>query len=199
MNAIKKNIEDLINLHMTPFFASLDYRKTGRTFSFQWGNNCRLVDFQLWKYNDQNSGKFTINLGIYLEKAQTSTNFIAKTFPPKEYECQIRERLGALIGAPHGDLWWGVVPSSDIPELSRTIIGHLRQSVIPWLTVMSIPEEAAAYYLRMDKKGMAALFYWAAGDVKRASELIKELLRTSNNANMNKFWSDWAARNKVTA
>ncbi len=197
MNIIQQKIEGLVKIHLTPFFKSLGYKKGGRTFSFQWENNYRIVNIQSWKYNDQNSGKFTINLGIYLAKAQESTNFVAKAFPPKEYECQIRKRIGALIGAPHGDIWWNVLPTSDISELAKTIISHLNESAAPWLETMSIPEEAAEYYLRGDMKGMAALFYWVAGDLKRASELIDELLRTSDNEKLKKYWSEWAIRNRV--
>lgn len=197
MNIIQKNIENVVKIHLSPFFKSLGYRNSGRTFSFQWEDNYRIVNIQSWKYNDQNSGKFTINLGVYLAKVQNSTNLIAKTFPPREYECQIRERIGALIGAPHGDIWWDVMPSSDVSELSKTIIGHLRENAIPWLNTMSIPEEAAAYYLGMNMKGMAALLYWAAGNSKKASELIEELLKTSDNEKLKQYWSEWARKNRV--
>jgi len=197
MNVIRQKIEDLVKLHFAPFFKSLGYRKNGRTFSFQFEDNYRIVNIQSWKYNDQNSGKFTINLSVYLAGAQASTNFIAKTLPPKEYECQIRQRIGVLIGASHGDIWWEVFPNSDVSELAETIIGHLNERAIPWLETMSIPEEAAEYYLRMNMKGMAALFFWVAGNSKKSSELVYDLLRTSQNERLKNYWREWAMRNKV--
>ena len=197
MNIIQKKTEELVRMNLAPFFKSLGYRKSGRTFSFQFEDNYRIVNIQSWKYNDQNSGRFTINLSVYLAKAQASTNFIAKTLPPKEYECQIRERIGVLIGAPQDDIWWEVLPDSNIAELAGTIIGHLKKSAIPWLETMSIPENAAEYYLRMNMKGMAALFYWVAGYSKKSSELLCDLLKTSHNERLKNYWREWAIRNKV--
>lgn len=197
LNVIQQNIEDLVKIHLAPFFKKLGYRKSGRTFSFQWDNNYKIVNVQSWKYNYASSGKFTVNLSVYLSKAQESTNFIAKTFPPKEYECQIRERIGILIDRSQGDFWWEVFPSTDVSELAKTIISHFENSAIPWLDEMSAPERAAEYYLATNQKGMAALFYFVAGNIVDSSKLVHEILRSNHNDRFKNYWREWAERNEV--
>ena len=69
------------------------------------------------------SGKFTVNLGVYVpEVARHHVGVEAKSFV-QEYDCCVRSRIGAL--GPEGlDLWWNLDAETSLSaEIERRLEG----------------------------------------------------------------------------
>jgi len=77
-------------------------------------------------------GRFTVNLGVALREAWEQLEGRGHTFPAfnHDYDCQIRLRLGEILGADE-DLWWPLdVPT---PDLVNSVGAALTGPGLSWL------------------------------------------------------------------
>lgn len=78
-------------------------------------------------------GLFTVNLGVAVREAWEQSQGPDLTFPAfiHDYDCQIRERLGGVLGADR-DLWWSL--DEPISTLGEAIGEALVGPGLDWLT-----------------------------------------------------------------
>jgi hypothetical protein len=98
-----------------------------------------IVDIQLWKYNDANRARFTIELGlcvpVALEMAaalQSFAYFRSSVASPGITECAERERIGILIPEPK-DRWWTISSGTDPTAVASEVVTNLEKFGMPWL------------------------------------------------------------------
>lgn len=131
LNAIQRQVYS--------FVMPLGFRKAGRYFSRPTsGGLTHVIGFQMGQYpigdyvipslRESFYGKFTVNLGVYLPCIPL---FEHGKNPPKnikEYDCQIRERLGSLAFAE--DKWWDLPGDETLPT---ALVSLLDQYGLPFL------------------------------------------------------------------
>ena len=77
-------------------------------------------------------GMFTVNFGIAIREAWDLSRRGGQRFPDfvNDYDCEIRERLGQIIGK-QGDTWWPL--SEDAHALAREVGTAIFDHGIEWL------------------------------------------------------------------
>jgi hypothetical protein len=123
----------------------------------------RVLSVQRSQWGARDGTSFTLNLGIGSNARLRRLS--PRSRPPREYECQLDERLPALLG---GELpttgrapvrgWWEVEPGQDPAALAASVLPLVERFGLPWLD---------AY--RTDLDLMEALI--ASGTALRAVEI----------------------------
>lgn len=145
---------DRIERPISKYLKAKGFEKKGRNYnrpaeeglvqviSFQSGT------FPIGKYEipglrESKYGQFTINLGIAVPEIRkvAHPNFAVPTFW-KEYECQIRDRLGRLLYKK--DHWWTI--TDDMEGISEEIIEGLESKGLPWLDQYNTREKICLTY-----------------------------------------------------
>lgn len=133
-----KLIDQIVGAYLKPSLQSTGFRKRGATFWRDHGRMIDVVNLQKSRWNDSRSASFTVNLGIYWKHIHELLGESVKTFPPKEFQCTVRERLGRLFNLspefPNGrDSWWEVTEASDLATIGADVVNRIHEFGIPWL------------------------------------------------------------------
>jgi hypothetical protein len=134
-----KLLQKAIKGALDPAIARMGFEGKKRTYRRTRNGLLDIVDVQLWKYNDANRARFTIELGICVPVAlemaaalQSFAYFRSSVVNPGITECAERERIGILMPEPR-DRWW-TVSSGTIPsDVANEAIINLEKFGIPWL------------------------------------------------------------------
>ncbi len=106
---------DIIQKGIDVFLKPLGFKKKGRTYNREIEKGIfQVIDLQSARHNFEERdpmsfkdivlGKFTVNLGVCIQSVCDLNQTGEKKSFYKEYECQIRYRLGVLIKGQ--DFWW---------------------------------------------------------------------------------------------
>lgn len=165
----------------------LGFKKTGRTFNRRLDDGIiQVINFQSGQYpvaehyeipglRENLYGRFVVNLGVCIErlyKFQFPTKN-KKYF--KEYECQIRERLGLLLTGQ--DYWWTI--TDDNRGITKEIIEGLETKGLEWFSEIDTKDKIISNYGKLPydapprTKLDIALIVWF-DDKEKGSELFKE-------------------------
>jgi hypothetical protein len=138
-----KIINEVLGSHIAPYLKALGFKKKAANFWRENDDWVDLVNLQKSQWNNANEAQFTLNLGIYWRDVQTEIKREAKSMPPKELECTVFERLGALfIG---NDFWWSVHPGINADDLGKEVVEKLDKFGLPWLDKGHDPETTCRY------------------------------------------------------
>ena len=148
------------------YLKGLGFGKTGTTWirSLEWP---QVINIQLSGFNTAEEAKFTINVGISIPAFRAAWGSPAATGTLKEYDCELRSRIGSLLPNKN-DKWWTVSSVSDPEELLREVLGDISAYALPWLSKLSTFEEVAAEFVRSKMYAKAALASHLAGDLSAA-------------------------------
>ena len=134
MSKIKETIDSIVKASVAPTLRAAGFKGSGRNFHAKGdGGLYRIVNVQASQSNIGDTGKFTINLGIfYPEFARLVGKRIGGEIPA-EPECTIRRRIGEIM--PGGqDLWWNIGPEISVEATQRDVRLALTDFGIPWLS-----------------------------------------------------------------
>jgi hypothetical protein len=125
---IKKTVDGL-----SPVLRQDGFVRHSLNFSRTAGEALQVINIQLNRYNSNESGSFTMNIGVYFERI---AKLLPGTFPmpanPKEPNCIVRTRVGTLM--PNAtDFWWTVTPQTDVTALAKEVGTAYSKYAIPWL------------------------------------------------------------------
>lgn len=111
---------------------ALGFGKTDTTWvrPLEWP---QVLNIQLSGFNTSEEAKFTINLGISIPALRAAWGTPARTGALKEYDCELRSRIGSLL-PNRNDKWWNVSSDSDPEILLREVFGDLSEYALPWLS-----------------------------------------------------------------
>jgi hypothetical protein len=143
VSEIAKAIDQCIHLGLAPSLKQDGFKKTGRTFMRQIELCTQLVNVQASQSNIGNTGKFTLNLGIYFPTVEKLVKGTELGQPPKEYDCTLRQRIGQLMPEHGGDKWWSIDNHSDLKTISGEISAAWVSFGRPWIERYSQLGEAA--------------------------------------------------------
>jgi hypothetical protein len=138
-----KIINDVLGNHVAPYLKALGFKKKAANFWRETDDFIDLVNVQKSQWNSADEAQFTLNLGIYWRDVQTEIQREAKSMPPKELECTVFERLGALFAG--NDFWWSVHSRTNADELGKEVVEKLENFGLPWLDNGHNPETTCRY------------------------------------------------------
>jgi len=157
MSEVAKLIDAVIRISLASALKPLGYRKSGRTFYKTGEQLTAVVNVQASKSNMGDNGTFAVNLGVYHPAVATITDALPFTGKfPKEYDCTVRKRLGALM-CDGRDYWWPVAADTDISHVGQSVVNAWEDHGEPWIEKVSTLD--GAYAELVDQKA----FFVAAG------------------------------------
>lgn len=170
MSVVAKQIDEVVKLGLAPLLKSRGFAKSGRDFHRLAGENWQIVNVQASQGNFGDSGKFTINLGVYLPVVSLLAGEPLRSSKPKEYQCTVCERIGGLM--PGGtDHWWAISPSVSLNRIAEEVVSAVERFGLEWLDAHSQVARVAET-LRPQPSVMSAAAALAAGDAMEAKRRI---------------------------
>lgn len=132
---LQKALKDTLG----PAIEGIGFAGNKRTYRRLRNGMLDIVDLQLWKNNDANRARFTINLGICvpaaLERVAALESFAylrTSLASPGITECAVWERIGMLMPDPN-DKWWTVSSGADPSAVATEALTRLVEFGMPWL------------------------------------------------------------------
>lgn len=155
------------------------YQKSGLTWlcGAPW---TRVINLQVGKWNTPDEGTFTINLGLFIPELHAATESTPVTGSIKEYDCDVRLRIGELM--PVGmDYWWKVTSATDSALIASEVCQALLRHGMPWLDQTGKSLSDVAHDLkRQASHSKAAVAFALAGDLPSASNAMSVALGNCN-------------------
>ncbi len=114
-----------------PFFKELEFKKNGNVFNKKTDELTQVVNIQKSRWNHQDNVSFTFNIGFFVAKIYTENgnNEVPKFI--REYDCQIRIRLGQVVKG--NDYWYELNNNIKKESLQMEIHSHLNNYLKPFL------------------------------------------------------------------
>ena len=176
MSHIRDAIENVIRGDLALRLKEAGYKKAARTFFAERADHTRVVNVQSDKWNQGSHGGFTINLGVYLPQVALITEALPLSgLYPKEYECSVQVRLGALMHEGQ-DVWWKIEAGTDVPKLAAEVGKAWAAFGQPWLERVSTLEGAHAELLSQYAYYHAAATALLLGRRDEARALVERAL-----------------------
>lgn len=168
----------------------LGFKKNGRTFNRQLDEGIiQVINFQSGQYligrgyeisglRENLYGKFVVNLGVCIESLYKFQSPTGNKMYYKEYDCQIRSRLGTLLTGQ--DHWWTI--TDDNTKITHEIIEGIETKAFEWFSGIDTKEKIISnngqlpYDATPRAKLDIALIVWFDDKVK-GSELVKDYYR----------------------
>ena len=165
----------------------IGFKKNGRTFNKRLHDGIiQVINFQSGQYpigqgyeipglRENLYGKFVVNLGVCIESLYKFQSPTENKKYYKEYDCQIRDRLGTLLTGQ--DYWWTI--TDDNKKITQEIIIELQTKGLEWFSGIDTKKKIIANYgkLPYDASPSAkldiALIVWL-DDKEIGSQLFKE-------------------------
>ncbi len=155
------------------------YKKSGLTWlcDAPW---TRIINLQVGKWNTPAEGTFTINLGLFIPELHAATESTPVTGSIKEYDCDVRRRIGELMPAGM-DYWWKVTSTTDSAAMAKEVCQALLQHGMPWLDQTGKSLSDVAHELqRQASHSKAAVAFALAGDLPSATDAMSIALANCN-------------------
>jgi hypothetical protein len=139
----------------------------------------RVVSLQNSKWNSATEAQFTINLGVHIPHLHELSGGLPVKGTLKEYNCDVRIRIGELFEYPR-DHWWKVSGSESPDELVQEVSEALIRHGIPWLDRLSDYTAVANELKKADDAFMAALAFHLAGDATQAEASLADAFASAS-------------------
>ncbi len=140
----QEQFQILLRDHIKPALGEFGFRKKASTFALRGTDGWAIINFQKDRQSTFDQVPFTINSGIssdLLGRFNDETPDAKK--PPKEYECQWRNRIGCYLRGGPGlygtrdpkmtDRWWVQDSATDPADVAVDIIAALKNHAVPQL------------------------------------------------------------------
>jgi uncharacterized protein DUF4304 len=187
---------DELQQSVTALLRPLGFKKGGRTYNRTCDDGIvHVINFQMGEYpigdyvipglRESLYGKFAVNLGVYLPCVFEVEGYPGPKRMYREYHCEIRERLGALINNRE-DVWWEL--SGPVEVVAADVCDVLTRLGLPFLSQFESYRDVLSYFKTFNKfpfhnEGRstlaAAIISYHVGERVEAEELFA---RAFNNA-----------------
>jgi hypothetical protein len=135
MSESAKRIDAIIRHALAPLLKEIGFKKNARNFHRERADRIDVINVQASRYNDASSAKFTANVGVYYPAIAEMSDALPVSGTPKECDCTVHARIGALR-EDRRDFWWTVEPSSDDAAIANDLAQNVRDYCLPWLERM---------------------------------------------------------------
>lgn len=134
----QSEIKAILDSAVAPLLKERGYRRSGNNWRKKEECITKILNVQLSQFNSADEAKFTINLGAYHEAFHVSRGTVKPANDVKEYDCDIRLRIGRLMGA--GDHWWIVAWNKDNAKVRAGVRYNIENVALPWLdAIVGLP------------------------------------------------------------
>lgn len=138
-------------------------------------------------------GTFTVNLGVYLPEVASLRGLPAPHAGIKEYDCQVRARLGELLN-PATTSWWSLDAVPTIIAAEITV--HLQSCGLPFLDRYRTREDVVASWatdarnlsLAHDARVTVALQLLALGREAAATTMLQAQYEGARDQPQHRTW-----------
>lgn len=182
---------DLVQTQFTGVLRPLGFSKAGRTYNRPSSEGLvQVINLQIWRPDpvppslpsSQAQGshdKFTVNLGVWIPEVAEHHLAPPRTKTIREYDCQVRGRLGQFV-EPATDLWW---PLNDSwPDSASAALTLLGAQGLAWLETFATRDGIIAGWNRAsDARIVIAIIEAKRGRAPRARQLLAEQIASTRN------------------
>lgn len=173
MSAVAQRIDAIVKLQLAPLLKKEGFKKKTRSFYRTDQLAISVLNIQMSQWNWGDEGRFTINVGKYFPKIAELEEEDILEFP-KEYQCTVRKRIGALM-PKRDDFWWSVSPASDEESLALEVKSAVERYALPWLQALN-SYEALRAELAIFPSWTAALVELLLDDHAAAASILRSLI-----------------------
>lgn len=133
MSNMKDAIDEIVKLAILPQLRRNAFKGSGRNFhQLDSAGTYRILNIQASISNSGDTGKFTINLGIFFPEFARLSGIPPKSKIPAEADCTVRRRIGQIM-PEQGDAWWQISPEINVAETSASVKAAVGEHALPWL------------------------------------------------------------------
>jgi Domain of unknown function (DUF4304) len=171
---IKAMIASLHQRHLK----GLGFKKTSNT----WVNSAawpQAINVQLSQWNSAEEAKITLNLGISIETLHMAAEGLPLKGTLKEYECDVRSRIGQLH-ADKLDKWWTLTPTTNAEQLADELFSEVVTYGLPWFDRLTTYSDIAEEFVARNNPFMAALVYLLDNNRTEAEKWMIEAFAKSS-------------------
>jgi hypothetical protein len=138
-----------------------------------------VINLQLSKWNSSEEAKVTLNFGIFVEDLHKAAERPPLEGSLKEYNCEVRCRIGQLH-SDQLDKWWPVTPSSRATALADELFAEIEIYGLSWFGRLSTYAAIAEEFEIRRNPFMAALALVLKGDRVEAEKRMAQAFSTAN-------------------
>lgn len=189
MDPVAQHIGRVIKHALVPALRGSGFRGSGRTFHHWLQGVVQVVNVQASSSNFGDTGRFTINLGVFFPAVAAIVDPGRVPEKPKEYECTLRTRIGVLTEGS-ADLWWYIDSKTVDPELGDEVARTFVTFGAPWLERHSRLEAVLEGLGRNVITRAASLM--ALGRADEAKALVQEAI--ADDPERTGYLADWSQR-----
>ena len=134
---VSQKMDELVRRYIHPPLKEMGFVRRSRTWNREAGGMIDVINLQTSRWNEQSSGSFTINCGVFVPSIYTIC--WGKNAPsfPKEEDCLVRTRVGSLmtqgVRNQQKDFWWDLDSNTNLDVLGGSLRALLLEKVLPFL------------------------------------------------------------------
>ena len=127
-----------------PIFQEYGFKKNGNNFYRDINGIGQAINVQQSHWNTKDDKSFVFNFDLIDKEIYAEIH--KKNLPkfPKEYDCEIRLRLGNLMNK--GDYWYNLSPQIDFLNIKEIIHQDLKTFAIPFIEKYSDPKKWLEFF-----------------------------------------------------
>jgi len=135
---VQQRYDQLVRSCLWPGLKALGFKRSKATFHRAVGPNWEVINLQKSAYSDSAHVRFTVNLGVGIERLRTGRWDWGETKRPSVGQCRFQRRLGQLMVGE--DVWWDLTEETELATLDEAVSLALERYGLPWLSERSTDE-----------------------------------------------------------
>lgn len=171
MSGVRKQVDQIISVHIAPFLKEQGFKKTGRHWYRQNPESFFAINLQTSSWD---STRFTLNLGVHVPRLFSFFSEQTEIEKRKYYQCGFRERIGPLM-PEQKDHWWEIDYGTSLKRIGEEIVASLRDYGLPWLEA-HLTLESTADHLKNEVSVYSSASALCLGDRLEAEKRLRKLL-----------------------
>jgi len=135
---VDEAIEHIVTTGIAPALSAAGFERADLAFVRSRGDVHQVVDVQRSLRNEDNRGRFTLNLAVAsLEITRLWHAERVARGPASEQSWLISQRVGALIDPP-ADRWWDLDDDTDLEAVAATMKEIIASPVLPFFEIRTL-------------------------------------------------------------
>ena len=173
----KDEIKAIVDHALTLQLKQRGFKKRAFTWHKGIGDISQVVNVQLGRFNDRHESNFTLNVGCYHEQFHIERGLVPVTSTLKEYDCDVRVRIGELMG--DRDNWWTVAYNKNNEKVRDGFKYNVDQHVWGWLDDHREFTDFYDFFIANNRFFDAAVAAYILG-MDNIDNLLDSALKTAN-------------------
>lgn len=177
MSGVRKQVDQIISVHIAPFLKEHGFKKDGRNWCRQNPESYFAVNLQTSSWDPT---RFTLNLGVHLPQLSGFFSGGRSEIEKRKYhQCYFKERIGALM--PGGqDHWWEIDYGKSLKRIGTEMVSALRDFGLPWMEA-HLTLESVAENFKEEMSITSAVAALALGNQEEAAKRLQRFLEHLKN------------------